>query len=109
VAGDNDADMALAVKTVAGIGGGIVMVSKGEVIDTLPLPIAGLMTNKGGRFVDAKFDKMHALAKERLKIHDGIDPFMTLSFMALPVIPHLKVTDMGLFDVDKFSFVDIEV
>jgi adenine deaminase len=109
VAGDNDTDMALAVKTVAGIGGGIVMVSKGEVIDTLPLPIAGLMTNKGGRFVDAKFDKMHALAKERLKIHDGIDPFMTLSFMALPVIPHLKVTDMGLFDVDKFSFVDIEV
>lgn len=109
VAGDNDTDMALAVKTVAGIGGGIVMVSEGEVIDTLPLPIAGLMTNKGGRFVDAKFDKMHALAKERLKIHDGIDPFMTLSFMALPVIPHLKVTDMGLFDVDRFSFVDIEV
>lgn len=109
VAGDNDADMALTVEKVAAMGGGIVMVSKGDVLDTLPLPIAGLMTNRGGRFVDEKFDSMHSLAKERLKISADIDPFMTLSFMALPVIPHLKVTDMGLFDVDGFSFVPISL
>jgi adenine deaminase len=108
VAGDNDRDMALAVHRVAELGGGIVMVMGGKVIDSLPLPIAGLMTNLGGPYVAEKFQTMHQKAKELLKIHEGIDPFMTLSFMALPVIPHLKVTDMGLFDVDLFSFVSIE-
>jgi adenine deaminase len=108
VAGDNDRDMALAVHQVAELGGGIVMVMAGKVIDSLPLPIAGLMTNLGGPYVEEKFQSMHRKAKELLKIHEGIDPFMTLSFMALPVIPHLKVTDMGLFDVDSFSFVPME-
>ena len=109
VAGDNDADMALAVSTIRDIGGGIVLVHNQQVIDSLPLPIAGLMTNKGGRYVDDTFHTMHELAVKKLHIHEGIDPFMTLSFMALPVIPHLKVTDMGLFDVDSFSFVPIEL
>lgn len=107
VAGDNDADMALAVQTVVELGGGIVMVKEGEVLDSLPLPIAGLMTNRGGEYVDDKFASMHALAHDVLKVNEGIDPFMTLSFMALPVIPHLKVTDAGLFDVDTFSFVPL--
>ena len=109
VAGDNDADMVKAVEVLVEQGGGIVMVRKGEVLDVLPLPIAGLMTNLGGAYVDEKFGRMHGVALQELGIHTGLDPFMSLSFMALPVIPHLKVTDMGLFDVDTFSFVPLEI
>jgi adenine deaminase len=109
VAGDNDADMALAVTRLSELGGGIIMVHNNEVLDLLPLPIAGLMTNKGGTYVAEKFQVMHDIAIHRLKVNRTLDPFMTLSFMALPVIPHLKVTDMGLFDVDAFSFVSLEV
>jgi len=109
VAGDNDPDMVLAVETLMRLGGGIVMVHAGEVLDSLALPIAGLMTNLGGNHVHERFTQMHRKAVRRLSIHDGIDPFMTLSFMALPVIPHLKVTDMGLFDVDAFRFVPLEL
>lgn len=109
VVGDNDSDMALAVTRLKSVGGGIVLVQRGEVLDALPLPIAGLMTNKGAHSVESAFQVMHELAQKRLKVNDAIDPFMTLSFMALPVIPHLKVTDMGLFDVDRFSFVSLEL
>ena len=109
VAGDNDDDMLLAVRTLAEIGGGIVMIRAGVVLDTLPLPIAGLMSNLGGDHVDKRLKQMHEKAIRRLGIFEGIDPFMTLSFMALPVIPHLKVTDMGLFDVDEFAFVSVEL
>lgn len=109
VAGDNDADMATAVESLVTLGGGIVMVRDGELLDSLALPIAGLMTNKGGLYVNEKLKNMHQIALEELGIPENIDPFMTLSFMALPVIPHLKVTDMGLFDVDSFSFVSLEL
>jgi adenine deaminase len=109
VSGDNDEDMALAVQTVQRLGGGIVMVHQHQVLDALPLPIAGLMTNEGASFVDEKLKTMQALARNKLHIHDNIDPFMTLSFMALPVIPHLKVTDMGLFDVDQFTHISLEI
>lgn len=109
VSGDNDEDMALAVQTVQRLGGGIVMVHQHQVLDALPLPIAGLMTNEGASFVDKKLKTMQALARNKLHIHDDIDPFMTLSFMALPVIPHLKVTDMGLFDVDQFTHISLEI
>lgn len=109
VSGDNDEDMALAVQTVQRLGGGIVMVHQRQVLDALPLPIAGLMTHEGASFVDEKLKTMQALARNKLHIHDDIDPFMTLSFMALPVIPHLKVTDMGLFDVDQFTHISLEI
>ena len=109
VAGDNDSDMVKAIEVLVELGGGIVMVRRGEVLDVLPLPIAGLMTNLGGMHVDGKFERMHNVAWQELGIHAGLDPFMSLSFMALPVIPHLKVTDMGLFDVDTFSFVPLEI
>jgi adenine deaminase len=109
VAGDNDADMALAVETVVGMGGGLVMIKEGQVLDTLPLPIAGLMSDGSGEDVARAFDRMHEAAHASLVIRRGIDPFMTLSFMALPVIPELKVTDMGLFDVGAFRFVPISI
>ena len=85
------------------------MVQGGGVLASLPLPIAGLMSDLRGEQVEERLQSMHALAREVLNIHQGLDPFMTLSFMALPVIPSLKVTDMGLFDVARFEFVPLEI
>jgi adenine deaminase len=108
VCGDSDSDMACAVEELMALGGGITMVQEGRILESLSLRIAGLMTEESGEFVDSKLLKMHAIARDKLGIHEGIDPFMALSFMALPVIPSLKVTDMGLFDVERFQFVPIE-
>jgi adenine deaminase len=52
---------------------------------------------------------MHKIAHDRLKVNKDIDPFMTLAFLALPVIPEIKITDKGLFDVVNFKFIDISV
>ena len=54
-------------------------------------------------------DQMHEIADKELEVSKNIDPFMTLCFMALPVIPELKITDCGLFDVTTFSFTDISL
>ncbi|HNU81033.1 MAG TPA: adenine deaminase C-terminal domain-containing protein, partial [Bacillota bacterium] len=106
IIGDNDADMLLAAKVLKEANGGYTVVSGGEVIGTLPLPIAGLMSDRDAFFVENKLAGMIESAKS-LKVPDGIDPFVTLSFLALPVIPELRVTDRGLFDVGSFSFIDI--
>lgn len=108
VLGDNDEDILLAIKELGEIGGGITICSKGKVLKSLPLPIAGLISDK-------TLDEVSLELKEMLKIAYGmgvnkdIDPFMTLAFLALPVIPELKLTDVGLFDVTKFDFIDISV
>ncbi|KPU26747.1 adenine deaminase [Caloranaerobacter sp. TR13] len=107
VIGDNDEDMLLAVKEVVRVGGGITICSKGEVLKTLPLPIAGIMSNKSMEEVNVTLKEMLDLAYNKLGVNKDIDPFMTLSFLALPVIPEIKVTDMGLFDVSKFQFIEI--
>lgn len=109
VAGDNDEDMAVAIETLIEIGGGIVVIQNKEVIGSLALPIGGLMTNKGAPYVKETLEHLHKTVKEKLSVTGASDPFTTLSFMALPVIPHLKVTDMGLFDVDNNKFVSLEV
>ncbi len=109
VAGDNDADMELAVREVARLKGGIVMTADGAVLAALPLPIGGLMSDGTGLEVAEKLREMLALAKDYYRISDEADAFMTLSFLALPVIPHLKITPNGLFDVDGFERVAVEV
>ncbi|MHC1692193.1 MAG: adenine deaminase [Sphaerochaetaceae bacterium] len=109
VAGDNDVDMEYAVHNLIQMGGGITMVAGKEILASLALPIAGLMTADHGDSVVETFERMHAIAREKLHVNRSIDPFMTLSFMALPVIPALKVTDMGLFDVGRFQFVPVEL
>lgn len=106
IVGDNDADMLLASRELKRVNGGYTVVSGGEVIGTLPLPIAGLMSDGDASFVEDKLMEMIDSAKS-LGVSDGIDPFVTLSFLALPVIPELRVTDRGLFDVNSFSFIDI--
>mgnify|MGYP003291497571 CR=1 FL=1 len=108
VAGDSEDDMLTAVRELERIGGGIVMVSKGEVLDELPLPIGGLMSDQPADEVAQKLNELLRLACFHYRIWEGADAFMTLSFLALPVIPHFKITARGLFDGDTFSFVDVD-
>ena len=108
VAGDNEADMRLAVDELARLGGGVVLVAQGAVIGSLALPVAGLMSAEAPCEVSATLEHMLGLARERLHISQDVDPFMTLSFMALPVIPELKLTARGLFDVRCFRFVGVD-
>ncbi|WP_425448771.1 adenine deaminase [Dethiothermospora halolimnae] len=109
VIGDNDKDMLLAIKEVSSIGGGIAICSEGKVLNSVSLPIAGLMSDMSMEDVDDKLSHMLEIAYNKLHVNRDIDPFMTLSFLALPVIPEIKVTDMGLFDVTKFDFTDIVI
>lgn len=106
VVGDNDEDMLQAVEKLQAVGGGVVLVSKGETIKQLSLPIAGLMSDRPLEEVQKTLADL-ITASHTMGVPDHFDPFMTLSFLALPVIPELKITDLGLFDVNKFQFVDI--
>jgi adenine deaminase len=103
VVGATDADMALAVNRLIELGGGFVVANEGQITAELALPIAGLMSLKP--FEDVAHD-LHIL-REAAKELDCVlpEPFLQVAFLALPVIPHLKLTDRGLFDVDKFDFV----
>ena len=107
VAGDNDEDMLVAIKDLEAIGGGITLVREGKVLGHLPLPIAGLMSDQPAQVVADKMKELLTLAQD-FNINPKLQPFMTLSFMSLPVIPALKLTDCGLFDVTTFSFVPVE-
>jgi len=109
VAGDSDEDMLLAVRELKKCGGGITICSQGRILDTLELPIAGLMTNMNSADLALKLKKMIKTAREELSINIEMEPFMTLAFLALPVIPDIKLTDRGLFDVSSFSFIDVSV
>ena len=108
VAGDDEDDMLLAVREMERIGGGIVMVSGGRVLAELPLPIGGLMSDEPAEAVANRLRELLKLAHEHYHIWEGADAFMTLSFLALPVIPHFKITARGLFDMGTFSFVDVD-
>lgn len=88
--------------------GGFVLVENGEVIASLPLPIAGLMSDLPGEEVARHLKALHETAYERLGVSHEVEPVMTLCFMSLLVIPDLKITTRGLFDVKKFDFVPPE-
>ena len=109
VIGDNDDDMYLAVKELESIGGGITMFKDGKKLGSHQLEIGGLMTDLPLEEVTKCLDELHDTADKELTVRKEIDPFMTLCFMALPVIPSYKLTDCGLFDVTTFSFVDINL
>jgi adenine deaminase len=99
VIGGDDADMAIAVNRLIAIGGGFVAVLDGRVVGEIPLPMAGLMSRKS--FADVRGD---LLAMRRVLAELGVtvaEPFLHLAFLPLPVIPHLKITDRGLVDVDR--------
>lgn len=104
VAGDNDEDMLMATESLRECGGGYSVVSRGVVLARLPLPIAGLMTaapvNDVLEIQQALLDALYSLGAKR-----DSDPLIALSFMALPVIPAVKLTDEGLFDAVNFKFI----
>jgi len=103
--GADDASMLTAARTVAAMGGGQVVVHGDEVLGRLALPVAGLMADSPIQEVRRQFDQVLAAAHQLgSTLHD---PFMAMSFMALEVIPHLKLTDVGLVDVDRFQVVPL--
>lgn len=108
VIGDNDEDMRLAVKELKRSSGGMTICRDGQVLETLTLEVGGLMTDAPMLEVVKQIEVMNALGLS-MGINENIEPFMTLAFLALPVIPDLKLTDKGLFDVSSFDFVDISV
>lgn len=104
VVGTNEADMAAAVNRVVELNGGIVVLDGGASVAEVPLSIAGIMSEEPLPEVNRKLED----AKEKasaLGVSDGVDPFMTLSFMALPVIPSLRITTRGVFDVSRQTYV----
>ncbi|HID96665.1 MAG TPA: adenine deaminase [Thermodesulfobacteriaceae bacterium] len=106
-AGTDDSDMLKAVATIVDMQGGFAVVSEGNVLAALPLPIAGLLSPATLEEVRQGMDRLNEAAGDlgcRLR-----DPFMALSFLALPVIPDLKLTDMGLVDVTSFEIVPLFV
>ncbi len=109
VVGDNDKDILLAINELKNIGGGLTLVSNGKVVESLQLEIGGIMTSKPIEDTNNTLKKMIRLSHEKFRVNENIDPFMTLAFMPLPVIPKLKLTDMGLFDVEEFKFLDVSV
>lgn len=108
VVGVSDEEMTFAVEELVRQEGGIVLVKEGEVIERMPLPIAGLMSDQSGEWVDERLTAIHEKAYSELGICGDVEPVMTLCFMSLAVIPELKLTDMGLFDVTSFSFIPVE-
>ena len=108
VAGAGDGDMAVAVEWLIALGGGAVLVRDGAVLEEMPLPLGGLMSDQTGEWVDRKLRSLQQKAVDDLGVNEKIEPLMTLCFMSLPVIPHLKITDMGLFDAAAFKFIPVE-
>ena len=106
VAGCSDSDMALAANTVRENGGGLAVVCDGEVLSSLPLPIGGLMCDMDAHEVEDILSVMKEQARQ-LGVNEGIDPFMTLAFTALPVIPKLRLLTQGVVDVDTQSYVPV--
>ena len=103
--GTNDTDILKAVLAIKTMRGGLVVISEGKVLASLPLPVAGLMTEASVSQVNLHLKALHRAARAiGCKVPD---PFMALSFLSLPVIPELKITDKGLVDVDQFKIVPL--
>lgn len=105
VIGADDASMAHAAQVVIGMGGGLAVVDGDRTLGILPLPVAGLMTDAPMDTVRRDYDALIMAARSLGS--DMPDPFMTMSFMGLEVIPSLKLTDLGLVDVEAFQLVDL--
>jgi adenine deaminase len=105
IAGCDDVSMMTAARAVGELGGGLVAAAGGEVLAKVPLPIAGLMSDESLQTVRRQMDELVAVAQDLgSRLHD---PLMALGFLALEVIPSLKLTDQGLVDVERFDFVSL--
>ena len=103
--GTNDADIVLAVNRLREMKGGLVIVDGGEIKGELALPLGGLFTDCPLEEVNDRLERCKQEAYKR-GVAEGIDPFMTLSFTSLPVIPSLRLTTLGVFDVDQMKLID---
>jgi adenine deaminase len=108
VVGVTDEDMAVAVESLISQNGGMVLVKNEKVIASMPMPVGGIMSDQRGEWVDEKLSEIHEVAYRELHVKEDVEPIMTLCFMSLAVIPEVKLTDMGLFDVTTFSFIPVE-
>lgn len=106
--GADDDSIMLAIETITEKNGGIVVVADGKVLSCLPLPIAGLLSDDTFENVQSGLLELETVFHS-ISIARGFDPFLTLSFLTLPVIPTLKLTDNGLFDFEKFQVIPVEV
>jgi adenine deaminase len=105
VVGTTDEDMKAAVETLVNMNGGLTVVCDGKPLASLALPVAGLMSQKPVKTVQNTLEK---LIRTAMELGGSLaDPFMNLSFLALPVIPELKLTDLGLVDVGRFEIVPV--
>ncbi|MGD6958840.1 adenine deaminase [Rossellomorea aquimaris] len=106
--GTNDRDILQAIEALNEMNGGLVMARDGNIIASLPLPIAGLMSEQGFEEVVSGLRELKNAFVE-LGFSGDFNPFLTLSFLTLPVIPELKLTDLGLFDVKGARHIEVEV
>lgn len=108
IVGDNDSDMEVAMDTIIANKGGITVVSQGKVRESLTLEVGGIITTQNVEIVEQKLSNMKQICRDLGVPHHIDDPFLTLAFMSLTVIPELKLSDKGLFDVKRLEIVDIE-
>jgi len=106
VLGASDEEMRVAVTAIEKMQGGFVVVDQGEIKASLALPVAGLISSEPAEAVAAQMEKLTAAAREIGALPEN--PFFTLSFLTLPVLPELKITDKGLVDVSAFQIIPLE-
>ena len=107
VIGTHDGDMYTAAVEVVKMQGGIVAALNGQVLEALSLPIAGLMSDRSSEFVQEKLTTLNSIAKSLgSKLED---PYMAMSFLTLPPIPEIRITDRGIIDAVKFKVVPLFV
>ena len=108
VAGTNDEAILQAVKEVTRVGGGIAVTDNHSILATMPLSIGGVMSAK--TYQDALIDlKSITDAYYKISSNRDFNPFLTLSFLTLPVIPSIKITDQGLYDFDQQKFINVSL
>ncbi|GLV53365.1 hypothetical protein KDH_02200 [Dictyobacter sp. S3.2.2.5] len=106
VVGTNDEDMALAVREIERLQGGLVVTANGAVVDNLPLPLGGIVSPLPASEVAQTLERLdHTVAEMGVEI---AHPFGFLSFLALSVVPSLKITDLGVLDVDAWKIVPVQ-
>lgn len=105
VVGENDSDMIAAIKEIERLQGGLVVANHGRAMASLPLPVAGLISPESAETLSQAMDKVLGIARAQGVIVEN--PFFALSFLALPVIPKLKITDKGVVDVGLFQIVSV--
>ena len=103
VIGDNDADIITAVRELERCHGGLTIVENGSVFETVELPIMGLISDRSNSYVTKKVRKMTTKA-HKMGVPKDMEPFITLSFMALPVIPSIRCTPRGVYSVNEGKF-----